>query len=54
MTFEVEAARNRRRRSTETLTAMPDDTPPWVEPTFPSEPLKVPGSAWRTRCEPGS
>ncbi len=43
MTFEVKRPGTVGAGSIVTLTAMPDDTPPWIEPTFPNEPLKVAG-----------
>jgi regulator of sigma E protease len=45
MTFEVERAASGGDAGTErvTLTATPDDSPPWVEDIWPDEPLEVPG-----------
>jgi regulator of sigma E protease len=43
MTFEVKRAGTDPAGSTVSLTVMPDETPPWTEPAFPTEPLKVAG-----------
>jgi regulator of sigma E protease len=43
LTFEVERARGNGERTTQTLTATPDSTPPWTEPYLENEDLDVSG-----------
>jgi regulator of sigma E protease len=43
MTFEVERATTLGERRTQTITATPDDTPPWTEPLLENEDLDVTG-----------
>lgn len=51
MSFEVRRG-DSAKPTIETLEAMPDDTPPWIEPFSEKEPLDVPGLGFAVRIEP--